>query len=104
MNCEVCEQEEAVVTLIPTGSEGMPQSVGSACFARFGLETAKQVLPAEEIAGILGPMFVQPPAKAPAAKAPKSKPGKAAKAPEADTAPEGSVGGPDEEPTAAADA
>jgi len=71
MLCEVCEQEEATLTLIPVG-EGMPQSIGGACFARFGLETAKAVLPAEEIAQILGPMFVSatpgPSAKARAAR------------------------------------
>jgi hypothetical protein len=59
MLCEVCNEEEATVTLIPVG-EGMPQSIGAACFARFGLEAAKANLPAEEIAASLGPMFVGP--------------------------------------------
>jgi hypothetical protein len=72
MLCEVCEQEEAVFTIIPTG-EGMPQSLGPACFARSGLEFAKAVLPAEEIASVLGPMFVQP------AQAPASRPAAAPK-------------------------
>ena len=63
MNCEVCNEEEASVTLIPVG-EGMPQSIGRACFARFGLEAAKANLPAEEIAQTLGPMFVGPVAAA----------------------------------------
>ena len=59
MNCEVCNEEEASVTLIPVG-EGMPQSIGPACFARFGLEAAKATLPAEEIAATLGPIFISP--------------------------------------------
>ncbi len=59
MLCEVCNEEEAAFTLIPTG-EGMPQILGPACFARAGLELAKAILPAEEIASTLGPMFVGP--------------------------------------------
>ena len=59
MQCEICGQEEAAFTIIPTG-EGMPQSLGAACFARSGLELAKAILPAEEIAQTLGPMFVSP--------------------------------------------
>ncbi len=59
MLCEVCNEEEAAFTIIPVG-EGMPQSLGPACFARAGLEVAKQILPAEEIAATIGPMFVTP--------------------------------------------
>lgn len=59
MRCEVCEAEEAAFTIIPT-AEGMPQSLGPACFARSGLELAKAILPAEEIAATLGPLFVTP--------------------------------------------
>jgi hypothetical protein len=59
MLCEICDQEEAAFSLIPTG-EGMPQILGPACLARFALELAKQILPAEEIAAVLGPMFVRP--------------------------------------------
>ena len=59
MQCELCEVNEAAVTIIPTG-EGMPMSVCPACMARQSLELAKRELPAEEIAAILGPMFVTP--------------------------------------------
>lgn len=61
MECEICNSEEAAFTIIPFGA-GMPQSLGPACFARTGLELAKAILPAEEIADTLGPMFVKPPA------------------------------------------
>jgi hypothetical protein len=60
MKCEVCEAEEAAFTIIPTGPEGFPQSIGPACFARMGLEFAKTLLPAEEVATTLGPLFVTP--------------------------------------------
>lgn len=59
MLCTACEVNEASVTMIPTG-EGDVQSVCSPCMARMGLELAKLTLPAEEIAAILGPMFVDP--------------------------------------------
>lgn len=60
MICQTCGLNEAAVTIIPTGAEGLPQTVCSACMAQMGLELAKVVLPAEEIAAILGPMFVTP--------------------------------------------
>jgi hypothetical protein len=60
MNCEVCDANPVEWTLIPTGPEGLPQSIYTACLARFGLEAAKKVLPGEEIAAALGPMFVAP--------------------------------------------
>src|SRR5579859_235914 len=63
MNCQICDQEEAAFTIIPVGP-GDPQSLGPVCFARAGLDLAKTILPAEEIAGILGPMFVGPAASA----------------------------------------
>jgi hypothetical protein len=59
VNCEVCDQEEFAFTVTPAG-EGAPRFLGPACFARFGLELAKSILPAEEIAATLGPMFVTP--------------------------------------------
>jgi hypothetical protein len=64
MICEICNEEDAAFTMIPTG-EGLPESIGVACLARRGLELAKMILPAEEIAATLGPMFVQPPQEAP---------------------------------------
>jgi hypothetical protein len=102
MDCEVCGQEEAAFTIIPTG-QGMPQSLGAACFARAGLELAKAILPAEEIADTLGPMFVKPPTDPEAKAAHKATiRGRKSKAPEPDAA-QGPVGGPDEIPAAAAD-
>lgn len=59
MLCSICEAEEAAFTIIPTG-EGLPESLGPICFARSGLEVAKASLPAEEIAALLGPLFVDP--------------------------------------------
>jgi hypothetical protein len=101
MQCQICEQEEAIFTIIPVG-EGMPQLLGAACYARAGLDFAKTILPPEEIMEALGPIFVtlpqavdleleNPPAKP---KARKSK----AKA----QADEGTAGGPPEAPPAAA--
>jgi len=63
MLCSICEEEEAAFTVIPTG-QGDPSIIGPVCFARSGLELAKEILPAEEIAHILGPMFVGPAAAA----------------------------------------
>ena len=63
MLCQLCNQEEAAFTIIPVGP-GDPEILGPACFARAGLETAKAILPAEEIAQTLGPMFVGPAAAA----------------------------------------
>jgi hypothetical protein len=59
MLCEICEAEDAVYTVVPTG-EGMPQTLGVNCFARAGLNLAKDVLDPLEIAETLGPMFVPP--------------------------------------------
>ena len=100
MNCELCEEEEALFTIIPIG-EGMPQSLGPACFARAGLEFAKAALPAEEIASVLGPMFVQPAAtlEMGAAGAEIGKRPRKSKAKR--EAPEGPAGGPAEVPPAA---
>jgi hypothetical protein len=58
-DCQVCGQEPEAFTVIPSG-QGDPQFLGVACLARFGLEMAKEVLPPEEIAATLGPMFVAP--------------------------------------------
>lgn len=70
MLCEICAAEEAAFTIIPV-AEGMPQTLGPACYARSGLEFAKAVLPPEEIAQTLGPMFVTPGRAQALAKAPK---------------------------------
>jgi hypothetical protein len=101
MNCELCNEEEAAFTIIPVG-EGMPQSLGPACFARAGLELAKQILPAEEIASTLGPMFVTPMTPKDETGAPKR--GRAAKTTTKAKAEavEGEAGGEVEAPAAAA--
>jgi hypothetical protein len=102
MNCELCEEEEALFTIIPIG-EGMPQSLGAACFARAGLEFAKAALPAEEIASVLGPMFVQPNTSPELKAAHKATiKGRKSKAKEPD-APEGPAGGEVEVPAAGND-
>jgi hypothetical protein len=99
MQCEICNQEEAIFTIIPTG-EGMPQSLGPGCFARSGLEFAKNILPAEEIAAALGPMFVNPGNDGPQEVA-KPRRGRKSKAEAAEAeAPEGTAGGKDEIPPA----
>lgn len=101
MNCEGCNEEEAVFTLIPVG-EGLPESIGVACFARRGLELAKRVLPAEEIAQQLGPMFVGPATPAAQVKGSKRRKQEEPPAETAETAAEGQTGGEVEEPPAAA--
>ena len=102
MICEVCNEEEAVFTMIPTG-EGLPESIGAACLARRGLELAKAILPAEEIAATLGPMFVTPAREDLHEEAAKVRKGRKSKA--APEAPEdkGEAGGPAEAPAAAAE-
>lgn len=102
MICEVCNEEEAVFTMIPTG-EGLPESIGVLCLARRGLEVAKAYLPAEEIAATLGPMFVTPAREdlhEGAAKAQRSRKSKAKATPETN---EGQAGGAPETPATAAE-
>ena len=101
MICEMCEVNQASVTIIPTG-EGLPQSVCSTCMARMGLELAKQLIPAEEIAATLGPMFVSPAREDLHEDAAKVRKGRKSKAAPEATAPEGETGGPVEEPPTAA--
>jgi hypothetical protein len=103
MNCQICDAEEATLNLVPTG-EGMPQFVGPACFARMGLALAKEILPAEEIAATLGPLFVTPARKEALKGGKKSRPGDTITAEPEAVAPEGPAGGPDEVPAAAEDA
>lgn len=57
--CDICgEQPQAMQ--IGNMQTGEQQFVCTGCFARFGLDFAKAILPAEEIAAIVGPMFVDP--------------------------------------------
>lgn len=57
--CDVCEIE-TVAFIVGNAETGDQQFLGPACFARMGLEFAKALLPAEEIAAALGPLFVNP--------------------------------------------
>lgn len=103
MLCSICEEEEAAFTIIPTG-QGDPQILGPACFARAGLETAKQILPAEEIAQTLGPMFVGPAAAARELEtAPKRPARKTKRAAKLGAQPELEGGAPEGAPEAAAE-
>lgn len=101
MLCEVCNEEEAAFTMIPTG-EGLPESIGPVCLARRGLELAKVILPAEEIAATLGPMFVTPAREDLHEDAAKQRKGRKSKAPADAPAAEGEAGGPATQPPAAA--
>jgi hypothetical protein len=102
MQCQICDSEEAVFTVIPTG-EGLPEILGPVCFARAGLDLAKEILPAEEIAQILGPMFVNPEDRPDLKEAHKATiRGRKSKADQAEPK-EGPTGGRDAESPAAAD-
>lgn len=82
MICDTCQELEAkfMVGNMETGDQ---LAVCPPCAGRWGITMAKIMLPGEEVAEMLGPMFVKPPteaAEAPA-EAPKSdkRPRKAAK-------------------------
>ena len=55
--CDICGQQPQAIQLgnMETGEQ---QFICVGCAARWGLDFAKAVLPAEEIANTLGPMFV----------------------------------------------
>lgn len=57
--CDICGENPQVMQ-IGNMETGEQKFVCTGCFARFGLDFARAVLPAEEIAQVLGPMFVQP--------------------------------------------
>jgi hypothetical protein len=79
MNCDICgERPQAFI--ISDMSNGEQKFLCPGCFARFGVDFAKAILPPEEIAEQLGPMFVTPGRQAALAKAPKSGKGRKAKA------------------------
>jgi hypothetical protein len=80
---------------------GSSQTLGPACFARFGLEAAKAILPAEEIAQQLGPIFVQPPSNPHPGEAGKRRGRKASPAPAEAKAAKGKAGRPPEVAAAA---
>lgn len=56
--CDICQANQAAVILgmIDTGDQ---QFLCPPCFGRLSLDMAKELLTPEEIAGQLGPMFVQ---------------------------------------------
>ena len=57
--CDICGEQPQAIQLgnMETGEQ---QFICVGCAARWGLDFAKAVLPSEEVAGILGPMFVTP--------------------------------------------
>ena len=57
--CDICGDNPQAMQIgnMETGDQ---QFVCPPCFARFALDFAKAVLPPEEIAAVLGPMFVAP--------------------------------------------
>lgn len=58
MRCDFCEEAEALY-LIGHMKTGEQQACCHACYARLSLQVAKATLPPEEIAAVLGPLFVQ---------------------------------------------
>lgn len=83
-------------------STGDQKFVCVGCFARFGLDFAKAVLPPEEIAAQVGPMFVNPAREDLHEGAAKVRKGRKSKAAPETKADEGEAGGPAEvAPTAA---
>ena len=57
--CDICGEQPQAIQLgnMDTGEQ---QFICVGCAARWGLDFAKAILPPEEIAAILGPMFVTP--------------------------------------------
>ena len=100
--CDICGQEPQAMQ-IGDMTSGDQKFVCVGCFARFGLDFAKAVLPAEEVAAVLGPMFVTPAREDlhEEAKAETQKRARKSKAQKA--APEREAGGEAETPTAAAE-
>src|SRR5260370_17105767 len=78
MNCDICGQLPQAY-IISDMSNGEQKFLCAGCFARFGVDFAKAILPPEEIAEQLGPMFVTPGRQQALAKAPKSGKGRKAK-------------------------
>lgn len=101
MICEICNENEVAWTLIPIG-EGLPQSLCDSCLAIRGIVWSKENLPAEEIAAMLGPMFVTPAREDLHQDAAKVRKGRKSKAAAEAKADEGQAGGEAETPPAAA--
>jgi hypothetical protein len=83
--CDICQSEEAAF-LVGNLADASQQFLGPGCFARAGLDFAKSVLPPEEIAEQLGPMFVSP-GPAPAEEGRPRKGGRKSKPAEAESEP-----------------
>lgn len=58
MNCDVCQEREAAFILGNTET-GEQLTFCAPDFARWSIDFAKQILPADEITGQLGPLLVQ---------------------------------------------
>lgn len=100
MNCDICEAEPQAIQLgnMQTGDQ---QFVCVGCAARWGLDFAKAVLPPEEIAAQLGPLFVDPAREDLHEGAKAARKGRKTKAETPPAAAEGEAGGPDEMAAAA---
>lgn len=57
--CDICGENPQQIQL-GNMETGQQQFVCASCAARWGLDFAKAILPPEEIAAALGPMFVDP--------------------------------------------
>ena len=57
--CDICGENPQQIQLgnMETGEQ---KFICASCAARWGLDWAKQILPPEEIAAVIGPMFVTP--------------------------------------------
>lgn len=100
--CDICGQLPQAMQ-IGNMNTGEQQFVCVPCFCRFGLDLAKQVLPPEEIAAQLGPMFVPPYREDLHEGAAQVRKGRKSKAAPETLAAEGTTGGPAEVPPAAPD-
>ncbi len=101
MICQICNENEAVWTLIPTG-EGLPESLCDSCLGIRGLVWAKANLPAQDVAALLGPMFVTPARDDLHEEAAKVRKGRKSKTTPEAKADEGEAGGAAEAPAPAA--
>lgn len=100
--CDICgEQPQAMQ--IGNMATGEQQFVCAGCFARFGLDFAKSILAPEEIAAVIGPMFVDPAREDLHDEAKAQRKGRKSKAAPEATEAEGETGGAPEVAAASAD-
>lgn len=57
--CDGCGGQEVAMVSVTNVETGETTFYGAGCFARFGLAMAKEIIPAEEIAETLGPLFIK---------------------------------------------